>query len=94
MSDAKPPKNPANFDTVSQADLPSGRRGKHHEILLKMVEDLAQLEPGRAIRIPLEEFAGSVADLRSAIHRAAEKRNMEIVTSSDEKFFYLWKPEI
>ncbi len=82
------------FETISQTDLPSGRKGRHHVILAKVLSELDQLKHGRAIKIPLTDFPGSVADLRSAIHRATRKTNIEIATSSDGDFFYLWKPNV
>jgi len=81
-----------NFESIAQGDLPSGRKGKHHSLLVKVIEDLEHLPDGRAIKIPLAEFEGSVADIRSAISRATKKVAMEIATSSDEQFFYVWKP--
>lgn len=81
------------FKTISQVDLPTGRRGKHHPLLVKVVKELEELAEGRAIQIPLSEFPGTVADLRSAIHRATKKLNLTILTSSDEEHFYVWKPE-
>ena len=81
----------SNFESVSQSELPSGRRGKHHAMLLRVLEDLDTLVDGRAIKIPLEDFPGSVADLRSAINRATTKRNIDVATSSDEQFLYVWK---
>jgi hypothetical protein len=84
--------NPANFETISQSDLPNGRRGKHHTTLVAVFDDLQRLPNGRAIRIPLATLSGSVADIRSAIHRETRKRNLEIATSSDDEFFYVWKP--
>ncbi len=80
-----------NFATIAQRDLPNGRKGKHHLMLRYVLEDLRQLEHGRAIKIPLADFSGSVADIRSAIHRATRKQKLEIATSSDDEYFYLWK---
>ncbi len=81
-----------DYETISQADLPSGRKGKHHSMLVRVLENLARLEDGRAIRIPLADCEGSVADVRAAIFRATGKRGLEIATSSDQEFFYVWKP--
>ncbi len=81
-----------NFGTISQADLPSGRKGRHYTMLQHVLQDLQQLPGGRAIKIRLADFSGSAADIRSAIHRATRKRNVEIATSSDDEYFYLWKP--
>lgn len=82
-----------NFDTLSQVDLPHGRKGKHHQLILQVLEDLEQLEDGRAIKVPLGDFEGTVADIRSAILRATKKKNLKISTSSDDNFFYLWKTD-
>ncbi len=84
--------NRENFDSILQSDLPSGRRGKHHSILVRVLQDLERLADGRAIRIPLTDFEGSVADIRAAIFRATGKRGIEVATSSDDNFFYVWKP--
>jgi len=92
MKDSGKPASIGNFETVSQGDLPNGRKGKHHPLLVKVLEDLERLPEGRAIKIPLAEFAGSVADIRSAINRATRKLDVEIATSSDEQFFYVWRP--
>ncbi len=81
-----------NFESILQIDLPSGRKGKHHVLLTRVLEDLERLQEGRAIRIPLSAYEGSVADIRAAIFRATEKRHIEIATSSDDEFFYVWKP--
>jgi hypothetical protein len=95
MSSKKAPDNrgdKSNFDTVAYGDLPSGRRGKHHSLILQVLQDLDSLEEGRAIKIPLAEFTGTVADLRSAISRATRKTSVDIATSSDEQYLYVWKP--
>jgi len=81
-----------NFESILQADLPSGRKGKHHSLLVRVLQDLERIEEGRAIRIPLAECNGSVADIRAAVFRATEKRHFRIATSSDNEFFYIWKP--
>ncbi len=81
-----------NFKTLSQNDLPNGRKGKHHPLVLKVLNDLESLSSGRAMKIPLADFAGSVAEIRSAINRATSKHDIEVATSSDDKFFYVWKP--
>ena len=82
-----------NFQTMSQNDLPNGRKGKHHQLIVQVLEDLEQLSDGRAIRVPLAGFEGTVADIRSAILRATKKKKLKISTSSDDEFFYLWKAD-
>ncbi len=92
MASTKHQANDANFETISQVELPSGRKGKHHSLLVRVLQDLERLQRGRAIRIPLAEYGGSAADIRAAIFRATNKRNLEIATSSDDEFFYVWTP--
>ena len=83
-----------NFESISQNDLPSGRKGKHYALLVRVLQDLERLQEGRAIRIPLADCNGSVADIRAAIFRASDKQHFEIATSSDDEFFYVWKPTL
>lgn len=83
---------PRKLATISQIDLPVGRKGKHHPMVVDVLEALQHLDEGRAIKVPLADYPGSVADIRSAIHRATQKLHVEVVTSSDEDFFYIWKP--
>lgn len=87
------PPGQANFKTISRDDLPFGRKGKHNEIVHQLLDDLQQLEPGRAIKIPLADLSSSKANIRSALNRATRQRNMLVATSSDESFFYVWKPQ-
>ncbi len=87
-----PPKSKRpNFKTIAQVDLPRGRRGKHFEMLTQVLQDLEQLPSDQAIKIPLAEFPGNTADIRSAIARATAKLGIEVTTSSDDEFFYVWK---
>ncbi len=81
-----------NFESISRRDLPNGRKGKHHPLLVQVLSDLDSLQEDRAIKIPLADFPGSIGDIRSAITRAAKKKDICIATSSDESFFYVWKP--
>lgn len=81
------------FKTIPQDELPFGRKGKHNEIVHQLLDDLDQLEQGRAIRIPLIDLPSSKANIRSALNRATRKRNLAVVTSSDETYFYVWKPQ-
>lgn len=83
---------PPRFEQISVASLRRGRRGKHHDLLKEVLQDLETLRKGQAIKIPLAEIAGvTLANLRSAIHRATTSRRMRVETSSDEHNFYLWK---
>ena len=80
------------YERVDLADIRRSRRGKHHDLVGGIFQDLESLPPGSAIKIPLSEVDGiTLANLRSAVHRASTARNLGIETLSDEENFYIWK---
>jgi hypothetical protein len=83
------------YERVPISELLKGRRGKHNELILGVLRDLSTLPIEEAIRIPLKRVGGvSLANLRSAISRAARIRKIKIRTYSDSDYLYLWKPEV
>ena len=91
MEKKSPSKQPLHFSTVYLHSVPRGRRGKHNEIVGKILEDLDSLEPGTALRIPLESFGNQkLANVRAAVSRATKARKIPVASSSDSRYFYLW----
>ena len=91
MEKRSPSKQPLHFSTVYLHSVPRGRRGKHNEIVGKILEDLDALEDGTALRIPLESFGDQkLANVRAAVSRATKQRKIPIASSSDSRYFYLW----
>jgi hypothetical protein len=89
---AKAQKLPLNYDRVVLTDIRRSRRGKHHDLVGGIFQDLETLPVGSAIKIPLTEVDGTtLANLRSAVHRASTSRGLGIETLSDEENFYIWK---
>jgi hypothetical protein len=85
-------KNAPKYDRVILADIRRIRRGKHHDLLGGIFQDLESLPEGSAIKIPLTDVDGTtLANLRSAVHRASTSRGLGIETLSDEENFYIWK---
>jgi hypothetical protein len=83
---------PPKYDRVVLANIRRTRRGKHHDLLGTIFQDLESLPEDSAIRIPLGEVDGiTLANLRSAVHRASISRNLGIETLSDDENFYIWK---
>jgi hypothetical protein len=81
-----------NYDRVVLANVRRNRRGKHHDLIQGIFHDLETLPAGSAIKIPLSKVDGiTVANLRSAVHRASTSRSLEVETLSDEDNFYIWK---
>jgi hypothetical protein len=82
---------PAKYRQVDIAGLKTGRHGKHHDLVSGIVDELMTLTPGSALEIPLADVGGiGLANLRSAVHRAAASNNLNIETVADNEKFYVW----
>jgi hypothetical protein len=79
-----------NFKTVTQGEVPQGRKGKHYQIVGKILSDLDQMKPDVAIKVPLSELAESKERVRSALNRATRKDDRKVATASDDDFLYIW----
>ena len=83
-------KKPPHFKTMLQTDVPQGRKGKHNQIVLEILNDLDDLKPGTAMKVPIDGLAESMQKVRSALNRATRKGGRKVATASDEKFLYVW----
>jgi hypothetical protein len=81
------------FQSILQEEVPKGRDGKHKAIVTQLLSDLDQLAPGSALKIPFEALPDTKENIRSALNRATHQRGMEIATSSDADFLYIWRTE-
>jgi hypothetical protein len=80
-----------DFKRVPLTGLRQGRRGKHHDTVFPIVEEIAALPDGQAIEIPLGAFDIDLPNLRSALTKAASSRGLKIATYSDATALYAWK---
>jgi hypothetical protein len=79
------------YRQVQISNLKKGRHGKHHELVQGIVRELATLQAGSALEIPLADVGGiGLANLRSAVHRAAASSGLEIETVADGGKLYVW----
>jgi len=80
------------YRRVEISALNKGRKGKHHDLVQGIVQELRTLSAGAAMEIPLADVGGiGLANLRSAVHRAATADRLVIETLADEKNLYVWK---
>jgi hypothetical protein len=84
---------PMKFESILQLDVPKGRDGKHKRIVTQLLSDIDQLTKGTALKIPLSALPDTKENIRSALNRATHFRGMEVATSSDSEFLYVWKVE-
>jgi len=79
------------YQSIKQIDVPKGRDGKHKQIVAQLLSDIEQLETDRALKIPLESLPDTKENIRSALNRATRQRGIEVATSSDAEFLYIWR---
>ncbi len=80
-----------SFGSMPQGDVPKGRNGKHKAIVSKIMFDLEHLEPGRALKISLEDLPDSKQNIRAALNRVTREQGMDVSTSSDRLYLYVWE---
>jgi hypothetical protein len=81
------------FKRVPISALKKRRRGKHHDLMGGILQELETLPGSSAIQIPIKEIGGiSLSNLRSAVHRATTARGVEVETASDSEHLYVWRP--
>jgi len=81
----------AKFESMLQVDVPKGRDGKHKQIVTQLIEGIEQLKKGSALKIPLADLPDTKENIRSALSRATKLKRMDVATSSDENYLYVWK---
>ena len=84
VTKSKPGTAPMSFEAVIQAEVPKGREGKHRQIILQLLGDIAQLKDGTALKVPLSALPDTKENIRSALNRATRQRGIEVATASDE----------
>ncbi len=82
-----------SFQAILQHDVPKGREGKHKRIVTRLLADIDRLQPKTALKVPLSALPDSKENIRSALNRASRQKGIDVATSSDAEFLYIWKAE-
>jgi hypothetical protein len=86
--------NGRNYAAIDRSDVPQGRKGKHRKAVADIIADLAKLTSQQAVKIPLSSLDGEkMQNLRSALNRVTREKNIPVETSSDGKYFYVWRAD-
>ncbi|HEU4636368.1 MAG TPA: hypothetical protein VFS41_09340 [Edaphobacter sp.] len=81
------------FESILQGEVPKGREGKHKKIIRQLLNDIAQLPAGSALKIPLAELPDSKENIRAALSRAGRQNNLTLATSSNKDFLFVWEAQ-
>jgi hypothetical protein len=80
-----------SFETIPTAEVPHSRKGKHNALVSQILSNLLVLQRGNALKIPLLDLRKQkIENVRAAVNRAGKKMNLQVATSSDDYFFYVW----
>jgi hypothetical protein len=90
-SDSRP--SSSTFESILQLDVPKGRDGKHKKIVTQLLNDISNLEDGKALKVPLSALPDTKENIRAALNRATRQKELEVATSSDADYLYVWKVE-
>lgn len=82
---------PLKFESILQGEIPRGREGKHKKIIRELLNEIAQLPQGSALKIPLAELPDSKENIRAALSRAGRQNNLTLATSSNKDFLFVWE---
>lgn len=82
-----------HFQSILQLDVPKGREGKHKKIVTQLLEDIERLAPNTALKVPLEALPDTKENIRAALNRATRLHGVEVATSSDAEYLYVWKTD-
>lgn len=87
--------NDSHYAAVDRSDVPQGRKGKHRKAVADILADLSKLSDKQAVKIPLNSLNGEkMQNLRSALNRVTREKKLSVLTSSDEKYFYVWRADL
>lgn len=78
------------FETTDRRNVPTGRNGKHQAIVAEILENLAVLDKGQSLKIPLDQLPDTKVNIRSALNRAAHKSGKPVSTAADGGYLYIW----
>jgi hypothetical protein len=80
------------YEIVSLSQIRQGRRGRHHELVTTIFDQLQKIGDGQAIKLPLGKPGKAfVSNLRAALLRAAASRNIKVGTYSEDGYIYVWR---
>ena len=86
--------NKAPFESINRSDVPRTRKSKHHGIIEQILEEAGTLRTKKALKIPRSALGSArIEHIRAALTRASARLEMNLATSSDDQYFYVWRQD-
>ena len=80
-----------NFSSVGISEVPHSRKGKHSQLVARILADVEGVPFSEAVKIPRAQLGTSLQKVRSALSRGSKKRNYCVVTAADDANLYVWR---
>ena len=94
MRDRSPGSEDQRFESIERSDVPTTRKSKHFEIIEKILREVGGLKGKRALRIPRSALGDAKLEhIRAALSRASTRDKVELATSADDHYFYVWRQD-
>ena len=86
--------NKRKFDEIDRTEVPHTRKSKHNEIIEKILHEVVELRSRKALKIPRTALGSAkIEHIRAALSRASGKENLQLATSSDDHYLYVWRQD-
>lgn len=83
-----------DFESINRSAIPRTRKSKHHAIVEQILQQVEDLRPRKALKIPRSALrSAKLEHIRAALSRASARTKQPLATSADEKFFYVWRQD-
>ena len=85
------PSRSPEFESIPTSEVPHARKGKHNALVSQILSNLLTLDRGNALKIPILDLRKQkIENVRAAVNRAGKKVNLQVATSTDDYYFYVW----
>ena len=82
------------FESIDRSDVPRTRKSKHHGIVEQILEEVPTLRAKKALKIPRSALGSAkIEHIRAALTRASLRMEVNLATSTDDEFFYVWRQD-
>jgi hypothetical protein len=94
VRDRFPGSSEQNFESIERSAVPTHRKSKHYQIVERILREVGGLKGKRALRIPRGALGeAKIEHIRAALSRASGKIEVELATSVDDHYLYVWRQD-